>query len=114
MLKLIDILKRTTDYFQENGIPSPRLEAEHLLAHFLKQSRLELYLNFEMPLQENEIDELRKLVTRRGNREPLAWIIGKVGFYEHEFIIQPGVLCPRPDTETLVESVLKLIPQEQE
>ena len=114
MPSLIDILKRTTEYFKTQELPSPRLETERLFSHFFKMSRLELYTNFEMPLQENEISELRKLVARRGNREPLAWIVGEAGFYEHDFIVQKGVLCPRPDTETLVESVLKIIPTSEE
>lgn len=114
MPRLVDILKKTTDYFQAQDIPSPRLEAERLLSHFFKTDRIGIYTNFEMPLQEQEIIELRKMVARRGNREPLAWIVEKAGFYEHDFIVQKGVLCPRPDTETLVDAVLKIIPADEE
>lgn len=114
MPNLIDVLNRTADYFKAEELPSPRLEAERILAHFFKKTRIELYLAFEMPLQESEIVELRKMIARRANREPLAWITGEAGFYEHDFIVQKGVLCPRPDTETLVDSVLKIIPKDEE
>lgn len=111
MPNLVTLIKSTTKYFKEQGIPAPRLEIDRLLGHFFKMTRMQLYENFDMPIKESELVELRKMVTRRGNREPLAWIIGEIGFYEHDFIVQKGVLCPRSDTETLVDSVLKLIPE---
>jgi release factor glutamine methyltransferase len=114
MPSLVNILLKTADYFKEQGIPSPRLETERLFAHFFKMTRIELYTKFDLPVQESEIVELRKMVARRGNREPMAWITGECGFYEHDFIVQKGVLCPRSDTETLVDSVLKLIPEDGE
>ena len=114
MLSLNTILNRSTQFLTDQGVPSPRLEAELLIANSLGLSRLDLYLQFDKPLQEEELQQLRPLLKRRGNREPLAWIIGKCGFYEEEFFVQQGVLCPRPDTETLVNVALDLIPNDDQ
>lgn len=109
MKSLIEVLTAADRKFRERGIPSPRLDAELLMGHVLKLSRLQLYLNHDRPLLESELEQLRTVVRRRSAREPLAWIIGEKGFYEHDFIVMPGVLCPRPDTETLVEAALEWI-----
>ena len=114
MLDIVTILQRTQEFFAEQEIDSPRLDAELLLCHLLNMDRLELYLKFDQPLTNVELTQLRTLVRRRGNREPLAWIIGQKGFYKHDFIVTPDVLCPRPDTETLVEVALQLISNDQE
>lgn len=109
MKSLVEVLTAADRKFRERGIPSPRLDAELLLGYVLKLSRLQLYLNHDRPLLESELEQLRTVVRRRSAREPLAWIIGEKGFYEHDFIVMPGVLCPRPDTETLVEAALEWI-----
>ena len=82
------------------------------MAHALGMKRMDLYLNFDKPLQEAELQTLRPLLKRRANREPIAWILGEWGFHNYDFIVGPGVLCPRSDTETLVEAALELIPEE--
>ena len=114
MTTLIQILKKTEVFFRKKDIPSPRLDAQMLLCYVLKMDKMQLYLNHDLPLSTNEIDKIRDCVVRRGNREPIAYIIEEKGFYEHDFIIRPGVLCPRPDTETLVEAALSLLPDEKE
>ena len=114
MANIVDIMKKTELFLKSKGIPSPRREAEELMCHYLQWTRLDLYMKFDMPLKDSELEGLRKIVQRRGNREPLSYIIGNQGFYEHDFFIDPDVLCPRPDTETLVEHVLKKISTEEE
>ena len=111
MLPLRTILSRSTKFLTDHGVPSPRFEAEQLLAHCLGMSRLDIYLQLDKPLEESELQTLRPLLKRRGNREPLAWILGSKGFYDDEFSVHSGVLCPRPDTETLVEVALQQIPE---
>lgn len=111
-LPLVEVLKRTEAFLRKKGIPSPRLEAELLLAHVLGMDRLELYLKHDRPVTLTERDALRPLVARRGGREPLSWILGRRAFHRIELKIEPGVLDPRPDTETLVETVLAEIPAE--
>ena len=114
MANVVDIMKKTELFLKNKGIPSPRREAEELMCHYLQWKRLDLYMKFDMPLKDSELQGLRELVQRRGNREPLSYIIGNQGFYEHDFFVDKDVLCPRPDTEILVEQVLqKISPQEE-
>lgn len=111
MIPLVQILTRTEAYLRERGVDSPRLEAELLLCHVLKMERLQLYLAHDRPMAEDELQALRPLVGRRGKREPLAWILGTQAFHNLELAVAPGVLVPRPDTETLVNAALSFIPE---
>ena len=67
MNTVLEILNKTTAFFQHKGIPDPRLDAQYILAHGLKMDRMELYLNFDRPLSERELEALRPLVARRNN-----------------------------------------------
>ena len=96
-------------FFESKGIPSPRLDAERLLAHVLGCSRLDLYLNLDRPLHEEELARFRDLVRRRGEREPTAYLTGEAGFWSLDLSVRPGCLIPRPETETVVECVLDAI-----
>lgn len=106
MLPLVDVLKRTERFFRDRGLPLPRHDAEQLLAHVTGLDRLQLYLQHDRPLTEPELASLRALVKRRAAREPLGWILGEVGFHRIDLAVGPGVLVPRPDTETLVDAAL--------
>lgn len=109
MKALVEVLTSTTRYLKERGVSSPRLDAELLIGHVLGLDRVKVYLNFDRPLSAEELESLRLVVRRRGNREPLAWILGHHEFYGHEFRVDVGVLVPRPDTETLVQAALEWI-----
>ncbi len=100
---VFSILKVTEEFFLKKGIESAKLDSEVLLADVLGVKRLDLYLNFDRPLSEEEIDAYREVVRRRGKREPIAYILGYKEFYGHQFKVTPDVLIPRPETETLVE-----------
>jgi release factor glutamine methyltransferase len=101
---VVDVLRRTEGWLRGRGVPTPRLDAEVLLGHVLGVERLQLYLMFDRPLAADELERLRPLVRRRGQREPVAWIVGHKGFHALDLQVGPGVLVPRPDTETLVEA----------
>lgn len=93
----------------ESKVDSPRLTAEILLAHTLGLKRLDLYLQHDRPLEKQELSEFKRFIQRRKAGEPVAYITRIKGFYESEFHVEPGVLIPRPDTETLVEESLKVL-----
>lgn len=95
------------DYFKQKGVDSPRLTMELLVAHVLKLNRIELYLQFDRPLTDAELAQLRGMVKRRAMREPLQYILGEAHFYKRAFEVTPAVLIPRPETELLVEEALR-------
>lgn len=104
-----DVLVWTADYFRTKGIGTARLDAEVLLASCLGVNRLHLYLNLDRPLAPDERKRYRELVRRRGHREPIAYITGRREFWSITFRTVPGVLIPRPETELLVEAVVREI-----
>lgn len=103
-MTVLEILNRTKIFFEKKGIPDARLDAEYIISHGLQmKSRMDIYLNFEKPLTEAELDVLRQMVARRANREPLQHIIGDTSFRGFIIKCDPRALIPRPETESLVD-----------
>lgn len=102
-MTVLEIIQRTAEFLAKKGVDTPRLQAELLLAHVLKLPRMKLYLNFERALASAEVDALRELVKRRGQREPLQHIVGSTSFCGFDVAVNPHVLVPRPETEILAE-----------
>jgi len=103
---VLKLLRWTADYFAGRGLDAPRLDAELLLAATLGLDRVGLYVNFERPLQADELAAYRERVRRRAGREPLAYILGQAEFWSLPLKVTPEVLIPRPETELLVEEAL--------
>lgn len=106
------LLEWTSGFFEQKQVDAPRLSAELLLAHVLGQPRIRLYMDYEKVVADAQLQRYRDLVKRASQQEPIAYLTGKAHFFNLEFEIKPGVLIPRPDTETLVENVLQLARQE--
>ncbi len=105
--RVIDLIQWTTNYLKCQNIPSSRLDAELLLGYVLKKSRLQLYLNFDMPVFQETLSVFRELIKRRAGHTPLSYLTNQKEFMSLAFYVDSRVLIPRPETEILVETVLK-------
>lgn len=103
---VLRLMRWSGEYLEGKGVSRGRLDAEHLLAHAVGVPRLQLYLQFDRPLEAEELDRFRPLLKRRAEREPLQYILGRAAFRELELTVDRRVLVPRPETEILVEEVL--------
>ncbi len=101
------LIQWSAEYLKGKGVPSGRLDAEHLLADALGLERLQLYLEFDRPLDPSELAAFKPGLQRRARREPLQYILGHGAFRELELLTDPRALIPRPETEGLVELVLE-------
>jgi len=108
---VLKVVRWTAEHLASRGVENGRLDAELLLTDLLGLDRVGLYLNFDRPLQEEELAAYRERVRRRARREPLQYIVGHTGFWTLELKVGPEVLVPRPDTEVLVEEALKYLPE---
>jgi release factor glutamine methyltransferase len=98
----MEVVRLSTGYLDSHGSSSPRLDAELLAAQALNLRRIDVYLQFDRPLEEAQLGAIRELVRRRGDGEPVAHITGEREFHSRTFRVSPDVLIPRPETETLV------------
>ena len=101
------ILQWTTRYFKNHGVEEARLDAELLLAHVLKKTRIYLYTNFDQMLNRDELAAYHTLVERRAKGICVAALTGHKDFMGLDFFVNEHVLIPRQDTEVLVETVLE-------
>jgi len=106
--RVLDIIKTSTDFLEKKGVPDARLDAEILLGNVLNKNRLELYLCFDRPMSNEELNLYREHIRRRGTREPLQHIVGETGFMNLTLKTTSAALIPRPETEILVEQTLRL------
>jgi release factor glutamine methyltransferase len=106
---LAEVLKGATDYLAAHGVASPRVDAELILARALGLRRIELYTQHDRPLTESERAAARALVQRRGNREPLAYVLGDWDFRRLTLTTDRRALVPRPETELLVDRCIALL-----
>lgn len=102
-MKTIGELLRLSSSFLKGN----RKDAEAMICHVLKMKKIELYLQFDKPVIESEIEILRTLLKRCAKNEPVEYIIGEIDFFGAHFKIDPRALIPRPETEILVDIVSK-------
>ncbi len=111
VLTVLDVIRKSADFLERKQVESARLNAEWLIAHVLGIGRMQLYLQFDRPLQEFELERMRECVARRGKREPLQYIIGQTPFQNITIKCDHRALIPRPETEQLVEQIMDLGPE---
>jgi len=109
MKSLGDILKLATHYLEKNGVARPRFSAEELLAHILKLKKLDLYMQFDLPVTEEELDSFRALVKRRITKEPVQYILKEMSFYHCDLEVTSDVLIPRQETEIFLDKICSSI-----
>lgn len=111
MKNILEVLTLSTDYLKQRGIVNPRRQAEDLVADALNLARLQLYVEFDRPLSEGELELCRKNLGRRAKGEPLQYIRGFVEFCDCRIKVSPDVLIPRQETEILAEKIIKELEQ---
>ncbi len=105
-----ELLQLSADFLGQKGIERSRREAEDLLSAVLQIPRLDLYMQFDRPLVEQEINQYRAYIQRRAQGAPYEYITGQVRFLDAELIVTPDVLIPRPETEILAAKILEQLP----
>ncbi len=103
-----NIINRASSELKKNSINSADIDAELLLSLSLNKTKENILLNLDKKLKFEEIEKYKNLIKRRQKKEPISQILGKKFFWKYEFNINKNVLSPRPETEFLVEEVLKI------
>jgi len=105
---IAETLKRASEHLRASSVPNDLLDAQTLLAHALGKDRTYLIVNFNQQLSEDEQTSYQSLIARRAAGEPLQYITSRQEFFGLEFEVTPDVLIPRPETELIVEEVIRL------
>ena len=101
-------LKEAVELLKKSGVDSPDTDAFLLAEHFCGISHATAKFSLEKDINEQRFLDA---IARRANREPLQYILGKWYFMNEEYLVSPDCLIPRPETELLVEQVIKNLPQ---
>ncbi|MDC0327911.1 peptide chain release factor N(5)-glutamine methyltransferase [Candidatus Pelagibacter sp.] len=107
-MNIENILYEGIDILQKNKIPSPQLDSEIILSSLINKDKKHIILNPKELLNSEQTKKFKSLIERRKKGEPVAYLINKKGFWKDEFFVNKDVLIPRPDTELIIEQVLKI------
>ena len=107
-------LKHAAEHLKNAGITSTQLDAELLLANTLRKNRTYLHAHLDEEVDPRRVDIAEARLSLRLDRVPLAYILGKKEFYGREFDVSPSVLVPRPESEEMINMLLKLAPQDNQ
>ena len=107
-MNIENILNTGINILQKNKISNPQLDSEILLSDLIKRDKKYIILNPKEILKSGQLEKFKSLIERRRKGEPIAYIINKKEFWKNEFFVNKDVLIPRPDTELIIEQVLKI------
>ena len=107
-MNIIETLNKGSNILKKYNIKSPYLDSELLLSETIKKDRKYIILNSKMNLKMKHLNNFKNFIDRRKKGEPVAYIIKKKGFWKDFFYVDRNVLIPRPDTEIIIEEILKL------
>jgi release factor glutamine methyltransferase len=112
MKTIREIIPQAVQYLSERKVQDARRSAEEIIAFVLGYKRLDLYMNFDCPIKEQELEKIRDLLKKRGKGTPIDYLFGQKAFYGNTFLVTPDVLIPRPETEILVDLIVKRLEKE--
>ena len=104
----MEVIRVSGEFLAGKGVEDGRLNAEQILAHVLRTERLQLYLQFDRPLDEEELADFKRLLRRRAAREPLQYVLGTAPFRTLELQVDRRVAIPRPETEYMIEVLQRI------
>ncbi len=107
-MNIENILNEGINILKKNKIPNPQLDTEILLSNLIKRDKKHIILNPKELLNSEQLDKFKCLIERRKKGEPIAYLINKKEFWKDQFFVNKDVLIPRPDTELIIEQVLKI------
>ena len=107
-MNIENILNEGIDILQKNKIVNPQLDSEILLSNSIKRDKKHIILNPKEVLNSEQLGKFKSLIERRKKGEPIAYLINKKEFWKDEFFVNKDVLIPRPDSELIIEQVLKI------
>ncbi len=112
-MKTFELIKFGSKLLKENNILSHMLDSEILLSKTLRKSREEILVNLDQEINEKNILKFEKFIERRSKKEPIAYILQEKEFWSKQFNINKNILIPRPETELLVDKVLKIFKEKK-
>ena len=113
-MNIENILNEGIIILQKNKIPNPQLDSEILLSSLIKRDKKHIILNPKELLSLEQLGKFKNLIERRKKGEPIAYLINKKEFWKDEFFVNKDVLIPRPDTELIIEQVLKIYSKDEQ
>ena len=107
-MNIENILIEGTNTLKQSGVSNPQLDCEILLSNSINKDKRYIILNPKQILNDGQLSDFMSLIEKRKKGEPIAYLINKKEFWNNEFFVNKDVLIPRPDTELIVEEVLKI------
>ena len=107
-MEILELINSGSRQLKNKNIYSHKLDSEILLSKVLNKTREELLINLDQKIAPQEISDFNKLVDRRSSKEPMAYILKEKEFWSKSFLVNNNTLIPRPETELMVEKIIKI------